>query len=104
LLRCGFQITEGGAAGSEQRPQTPFTPVSCSFISGFSLDTLLQDQTRLKEELFEVKQALFEEKALMPSAMRIYCMPFLPSRSNFSFLLPKIVSTPCSQPYLYPCS
>jgi len=56
LLRCGFRFTEGGAAGSEQGPQTPFTPVPGTSSNGPSLDTLLQDQTQLKVEL-SVSQA-----------------------------------------------
>jgi len=39
-------------------------PGASSISSGPSLDNLLQDQTCLKEELSEVKQALTEEKAL----------------------------------------
>ena len=64
LLGCGFKITKDGAAGSEQGPQIPFTPISGSSISKPSLDTLLQDYNLLKEELSKVKQALSEEKAL----------------------------------------
>jgi len=53
-------------ATSEQGLQTPFSPVpgASSTFSGPSLDALLEDQTRLKEEIYEVKQALTEEKAL----------------------------------------
>jgi len=51
LLGCGFKVIKGGTAASEQGPQTPFTPVSGSSISGPSLDTLLQHLTCLKEKL-----------------------------------------------------
>ena len=65
MLGCGFKVIKGGAAGLEQGPQTPLTPVpSASISNGPSLDTLLQDQTRLKKELSEVKQVLSKEKAL----------------------------------------
>ena len=64
LISCGFKIAKGEAAGYEQGPQTPFTPVSGSSSSGTSLDTLLQDQNWLKDEISEVKAALAEEKAL----------------------------------------
>jgi len=68
LLGYGFKVTKGGTAGSEQGPKTPFTPVLVSFTSGPSLDNLLQDQSRLKDKLSEVTQALSEEKA--PNAKR----------------------------------
>ena len=57
---------EGGVATSEQGLRTLFTsiPGASYTSSGPSLDTLLLDQTRVKEEIFEVKQALTEEKAL----------------------------------------
>ena len=64
LLECGFKITKCGAASSEQGQQTPFAPVSGSSITGPSLDTLVYDQTCLKEKLSEAKQALPKEKAL----------------------------------------
>jgi len=41
LLSCEFKITKNGTTGSEQGPQTPFTPVPGPSSSGPSLDTLL---------------------------------------------------------------
>ena len=64
LISCGFKIAKGATAGSEQGPRTPFTPVPGSSSSGTALNTLLQDQNRLKDELSEVKAALAEEKAM----------------------------------------
>ena len=64
LLGCRFKVTKGGATGSKQGLQTPFSSVPGPSTSGPSLDNLLHDQTRLKEEIYEVKQALSEEKAL----------------------------------------
>jgi len=66
LLGCGLKVTKGGAAVFERGLQTPFTLVSgaSSTSRGPSLDTLLQNQIRLKEELSKAKQVLFEEKAL----------------------------------------
>ena len=64
LISCGFKIAKGEATGSELGPRTPFTPVLGSSSSGTSLDTLLQDQNRLKDEISEVKAAVAEEKAL----------------------------------------
>jgi len=62
LMGCGFTMVEGPA--SEQGTKTPFPPVPGSSSSGPSVETLLQDQSRLKTELVEVKGALAEEKAL----------------------------------------
>ena len=66
LIGCGFKITKGGSAPSEQGFQTPLGPVpsDASTSSGLTIDTLLQDQITLKGEIAEVKQALTEEKAL----------------------------------------
>ena len=64
LISCGFKIAKGETAASEQGPRTPFTPIPGPSSSGASLDTLLQDQNRLKDELTEVKEVLAEEKAL----------------------------------------
>ena len=44
--------------------RTPFPPVPGSSFSGPFVETLLQDQSRLKTELTEVKGALAEEMAL----------------------------------------
>jgi len=65
LIGCRFKVTKGGAAVSEQGLQTPFTliPRASSTSSGPSINTLLHDQTQLKEEISEVKQTLTEEKA-----------------------------------------
>ena len=66
LLGCGFKVTKGEAAASEQGPHTLFTPISAasSLSSKPSVEALLQDQNWLKDELSEVKAALSEEKAL----------------------------------------
>jgi len=64
LISCGFKLAKGETAGSEQGPRTPFTLVPGCSSSGTSLDTLLQDQNRLKDEISEVKAALAEENAL----------------------------------------
>jgi len=64
LISCGFKIAKGETAGSNQGSRTPFTPVLGSSSSDTSLDTLLQDQNRLKDEISDVKAALVEEKVL----------------------------------------
>jgi len=66
LIGCGLKVTKGGTIASEQGPQTPFGPIPgvTSTFSGHTLDTLLQDQIHLKEEIIEVKKTLIEEKAL----------------------------------------
>jgi len=64
LISCGFKIAKGEPVGSEQGSRTPFTHVPGSSSSGTSLDTLLQDQNRLKDEISEVKVAPAKEKAL----------------------------------------
>ena len=45
LIGCGFRVTKGRNAASEQGPQTPFGPVpgAPSTSSGLTLHTLLQD-------------------------------------------------------------
>lgn len=66
LIGCGFKITKGDSAPSEQGFQTPLSPVlsDASTSSGPTTATLLQDSITLKGERVEVKQALTEEKAL----------------------------------------
>jgi len=64
LMGCGFKLIKGEPAVSEQGPRTPFAPIPGTSSSGPSIDVLLQDQSRLKDELTEVKAALAEEKAL----------------------------------------
>jgi len=67
LVECGFKVTKGRKhLGSKQGPQTPFGPVpkSTSISSTHTIDIWVQDQNLLKGEIFEVKQALTEEKAL----------------------------------------
>jgi len=61
-MGCGFTLVEGPT--SEQGTKTPFPPVPGNSSSGPSVEALLQDQSRLKIELTEVKGALAEEKAL----------------------------------------
>ena len=65
MVECGFKVTKGSSAGSGQGPQIPFGPIprSTSTSSTHIIDTLVQDQNLLKGEIFEVKQALVEEKA-----------------------------------------
>jgi len=43
LVECGFKVTKGSYAGSEQGPQTPFGPVlrSASMSSTHTIDTLV---------------------------------------------------------------
>jgi len=62
LMGCGFTLVEGPA--SENGARTPFPPSPGSSSSGPSIEALLQDQSRLRTELTEVKGALAEEKAL----------------------------------------
>ena len=62
LMGCGFTLVERPA--SEQGTKTPFPSVPGSSSSGPSVETLLQDQSRLKTELTEVKGALVKDKAL----------------------------------------
>jgi len=66
LVGCGFTVTKGSSADSEQGPQTPSGPVSgsASTSSTPTFDALVQDQLLLKGEISEVKQALAKEKAL----------------------------------------
>ena len=65
MIGCGFKVTKGGSATSEQGLQTPLDPVpsEASTSSAPIIDTLYQDQMTLKEEIAEVKQALTEEKS-----------------------------------------
>ena len=62
-MGCDFTLVKGEQTASEQGPRTPFASVPDTFSSGPSVDALLQDQSRLKTELTEVKEALAEEKA-----------------------------------------
>jgi len=62
LMGCGFTLVEG--LTSEQGERTPFPPIPGSSSNGPSAEALLQDQSRLKTELTEVKGALAEEKTL----------------------------------------
>jgi len=62
LMGCGFTLVEGPTF--EQGTKTPFPPVLGSSSSGPSIEVLLQDQSRLKTELTEVKGAVAEENAL----------------------------------------
>jgi len=64
LVGCGFKVTKGGSSVLEQGPQTPFTLIPSFSTSEPSVNVLLQDQSRLRDELSEDKQALPEEKAL----------------------------------------
>jgi len=62
LMGCGFILVEGPT--SKQGARTPFPPVPGSSSSGPFIEALLQDQSRLKTELTEVKGALAEEKVV----------------------------------------
>ena len=86
---------------SEQGPQTPFGPVlgETSTSRGPMLDTLLQDQNHLKEEISEVKQVLTEEKALNAKHRKDLLSAFLPSLPNLLLHPPKTVLNPCSKHY-----
>ena len=64
LMGCGFKLVKGAHVASEQGSRTPFPPVPGSSSSEPSVDALLLDQSRLKIELAEVKDALAEEKTL----------------------------------------
>ena len=64
LMECGFSLAKGEHSASEQGPKTPFPPVSGSSSYESSIDTLIQDQTRLKTQFTNVKGALAEEKEL----------------------------------------
>ena len=61
-MECDFTLAKGEQTATEQRPRTPFPPVPGT-SSEPSIDALLQDQSWLKIELIEVKEALAEEKA-----------------------------------------
>ena len=64
LVGYGFKVSKGGFSALEQGPQTPFTLIPSFSTSEPSVNVLLQDQSRLRDELSEDKQALPEEKAL----------------------------------------
>ena len=57
LIGYGFKVTKGGSATSEQGIQIPLGPVpsEASTSSPPTIDTLLQNQIRLKGEIAEVK-------------------------------------------------
>ena len=63
LLGCGFKSGPGGTVVPEQGSQTPFTPVPGTSSSAPPVD-LLQELTRQKAEIAQLKTALDEEKAL----------------------------------------
>ena len=62
-MGCDFTLVKGEQTASEQGPRTPFFLVPSTSSSGPSTDAMQQDQSRLKTELTEVKEALVEEKA-----------------------------------------
>jgi len=66
LIGCGFKVTKGCSATSEQGLQTPLGPIPSepSTSSAHIIDTLLQDEITLKGEIAEAKQVLTEEKTL----------------------------------------
>jgi len=61
---CGFSLAKGEHSTTEHGPRTTFPPVSGSSSGGSFVEALIQDQTRLKTELTDVKGALAEEKEL----------------------------------------
>ena len=61
-MGCDFSLVKGSQTAIEQGTRTPFPPVFGT-SSEPSIDALLQDQSRLKTELSEVKETLAEEKA-----------------------------------------
>ena len=62
-MGCEFSLVKGTQTATEQGPRTTFPLVPGTSSSEPSVDALLQDQSRLKTELTEVKEALAEEKA-----------------------------------------
>jgi len=62
LMGCRYTLVGGPAL--EQGTRTPCPPVLDGTLVRPSVETILQDQSRLKYELTEVKKALAEEKAL----------------------------------------
>jgi len=62
LMGCGYTLVERPAL--EQGTRTPCPPVLGSTSVRLSVETVLQDHSRLKSELTEVKEALAEKKAL----------------------------------------
>jgi len=64
LMGCDFTLVKGEQTASEQGLKIPIPPIPCTFLSGPSVDALLQDQFRLKTELIEAQEAFVEEKAL----------------------------------------
>ena len=103
LVGCGLKVTKGGSTGSEQGPQTPFTPVPSSSTRGPSVDALLQDQPRLKDELSEVKQVLSKEKALNAKRHQDLLSMLSALTAKFSSPPPWNSSAPCSLPCSVPC-
>ena len=61
-MGCDFSLIKGTQTATERWPRTPFSPVPGTSSSEPSVDALLQDQSRLKTELIEVKEALAEDK------------------------------------------
>ena len=66
MIGSGFKATKGYSATSEQGLQTPLgpVPIEASTSNAPTIDTLLQDQITLKEEIVKTKQVLTEEKTL----------------------------------------
>jgi len=85
LIRCGFKVTKGDSATSEQGLETPLGPVpsKASTSSAPSIDTLLQDQITLNGEIAKVKQALTEEKALNAKRHENLLSPLLALTAKF---------------------
>ena len=63
LMGCEFSLVKGTQTATEQGPRTPFPPIPGTSSSEPTVDALLQDQSQLKTELTEVKEAIAEEKA-----------------------------------------
>jgi len=62
LMGCDFTLVKSEQTASKQGLRIPFPPIPGTSSSGPSIDALLQDQSPLKTELTEVKEALAKEK------------------------------------------
>ena len=80
LVGCGFTVTKDSSTGSEQVSQTPFglVPRSVSLSNTHTIDTSVLDQILLKGEISVVR----EKRLSMQNVMRIFEVPFVPSRPN----------------------
>jgi len=93
LMGCGFTLVEEPT--SEQGTRTPFSLVPGSSSGGPFFDALLQDQSRLKTELIEVKGALVEEKALNTKRLEDLLALLSTLSAKLSPLAPLNTHAPC---------